>query len=105
MPNFANIDRPFQTFRVGNTRTVAYRVSDCIGYTASVLMLQNVQGVIARVAVMVDWECLWDRAAVLGDNVRWSWCTVIEELSVLERDTLSFTGWIQTFQRNGLLLS
>jgi hypothetical protein len=47
-PNFANIDRPFQTFRVGNTRTVAYRVSDCIGCTAAVLTLQNVQDVLAR---------------------------------------------------------
>jgi hypothetical protein len=93
MPNIAKIDHPFQTFRVGHTQTVAYHVSDCIGCTAAVLTLQNVQGVLVRGGCyggLVVFMGFSGRAGEHGkrDTVRWSRRTINEELGVLKRDTL-----------------
>jgi len=93
MPNIAKIDHPFQTFGVGHTRAVAYHVSDCIGCTAAVLTLQNVQDVLVcggcygGLGVFMGWS---GRAGGHGkrEAVRWSRRTINEELGVLERDTL-----------------
>ena len=52
MPNFANIDRPFQTFGVGNTRTVAYRVCQITSDVLQPCLRYKMYGVFLRVVAV-----------------------------------------------------